>query len=222
MTKRRVSYANLTATLALLVALGGGGAYAASVAKNSVGSKQLKTGAVKTVDVKDDGLTGADIDESTLRLPAAPTPTATPAAALPAVFEGPMSDVPIDMVAGNFVDVSTFTYTAPADGYVLVHAEATMYARGTGFLWCLLTQDGNEAAAVYWDTGDVDPAFDLRQTVEGVVEVTKGQHTATLSLREHQPHAAGDPAPTWSQVIRPQIIVEFFPTGSVQTGSVQP
>ena len=72
MTTRRVSYANLTATLALLVALGGGGAYAASAARNSVGSSQIKNGSVKTVDVRNDSLTGADIDESTLRLPPPP------------------------------------------------------------------------------------------------------------------------------------------------------
>jgi hypothetical protein len=209
MTRRRTTYANVTATLAFVVALGSGGAYAANLAKNSVGSAQVRNGTIKGVDVRDNGLTGADVDESTLRLPAAPR------LPQPAVFEGPMTDVPIDLVGGNFVDVATFTYTAPADGYVLVHAEASLHARGTGSLWCLLTHDATDAAAVYWDTGDVDPAFDLRQTVEGVVEVTKGQHTVTLSLREHQSHTPGDRAPTWSQVIRPQIIVEFFPTGSV-------
>jgi hypothetical protein len=210
MTTRRHTYANVTATLALVAALGSGGAYAANVAKNSVGSAQVKNGTIKGVDVRDDGLTGADVDESTLQLPA--VPKVTP----PAVFAGPMSDVPIDLDGRTFVDVATFTYTAPADGYVLVHAEASLHARGTGLLWCILAHDDADAAAVYWDTGDVDSAFDLRQSVEGVVEVTKGQHTVRLSLRELQPRPAGSPTPTWSQVIRPRIIVEFFPTGSVQ------
>lgn len=83
MTLHRFTYANVASTLALVVALGGGGAaVAAGLAKNSVGSKQLKAGAVKTVDlgakavdsgkVKDDSLTGADISESTLtKVPAA-------------------------------------------------------------------------------------------------------------------------------------------------------
>ncbi|WP_139978422.1 hypothetical protein [Nocardioides litoris] len=86
---RALTYANVTATLALAVALGGGGAaVAAGVAKNSVGSAQIKTGAVKTSDlaagavtskkvkdgsvtggdVKDGSLTGADVVESTLDL----------------------------------------------------------------------------------------------------------------------------------------------------------
>jgi hypothetical protein len=159
------------------------------VARNSVGSAQIKNGAVKAVDVRDDGLTGADIDESTLRLPPVPAP-----ASLPAVFAGPTSEDVVELDGHNFVDVASFTYTAPADGYVLAHAAASLNARGTsGLLWCLLTHDTTDAAAVYWDAGDVDgvpglsPAPDLRQTVEGVVAVTKGQHTVTLSLRELQP-----------------------------------
>lgn len=56
---------NLIALIALFAALGGS-AIAATVAKNSVTSKSIKKGAVKSVDVKNDGLTGTDIDEVTL------------------------------------------------------------------------------------------------------------------------------------------------------------
>ena len=57
------------ALAALIVALAGT-AYAVSKApKNSVVSRSIKTGAVKSIDVQDDGLTGADIAESTLELP---------------------------------------------------------------------------------------------------------------------------------------------------------
>lgn len=62
----RPTYASVASTLALVLALGGTGAYAAGLAKNSVGSKQIKNSAVKSVDVKDGSLTGADIAESTL------------------------------------------------------------------------------------------------------------------------------------------------------------
>ena len=53
--------------VALFVALGGG-AYAISnkAAPNSVNSKAIIDGTVKSADVKDDSLTGADIDQSTL------------------------------------------------------------------------------------------------------------------------------------------------------------
>jgi hypothetical protein len=43
---RRLSYANVVATLALFVALGGGAYAATQLKKNSVGTKQLKNGAV--------------------------------------------------------------------------------------------------------------------------------------------------------------------------------
>lgn len=49
---RRVSYANVASTLALVVAVSSGGAYAAGLAKNSVGSKQIKNHAVKAIDLK--------------------------------------------------------------------------------------------------------------------------------------------------------------------------
>ena len=74
---RRLTYANVVSTLALVVALGGGGAAVAmSVAKNSVGSPQIKNGQVKAADlaangvtsakIKNGQVTGADVDESTL------------------------------------------------------------------------------------------------------------------------------------------------------------
>jgi hypothetical protein len=64
--RTRPSYANIVSTLALVVALGGSGAYAAGLAKNSVTTKQIKNGTVKAVDVKQDALTGAVVKESTL------------------------------------------------------------------------------------------------------------------------------------------------------------
>ncbi len=57
----RLTYANVIATLALFLALGGATAYAASaLGKNSVGSKQLKKNAVTGAKVKDGSLMAAD------------------------------------------------------------------------------------------------------------------------------------------------------------------
>jgi len=42
----KLTYANVIATLALVIAIGGG-AYAVGVAKNSVRSKQIKDGSVR-------------------------------------------------------------------------------------------------------------------------------------------------------------------------------
>jgi hypothetical protein len=58
----RLTYANVIATLALFLALGGGAYAATQLPKNSVGTKQLKKGAVTGKKVAANTLTGANID----------------------------------------------------------------------------------------------------------------------------------------------------------------
>jgi hypothetical protein len=70
------TYANVVATLALFIALGGGAYAATALPRNSVGTKQLKKNAVVKAKIKNnaingskvlnDSLTGADIKESSL------------------------------------------------------------------------------------------------------------------------------------------------------------
>ena len=69
--RNRLTYANVMATVAVFIALGGG-AYALSLDKNSVKSKHIKDGQVKSADVADNDLIGTDIDEDTLQLRAGP------------------------------------------------------------------------------------------------------------------------------------------------------
>jgi hypothetical protein len=65
--RSRLTYANVISTLALFLVLSGGAAYAASrLPAKSVGTKQLKQGAVTGVKVKDGSLTGADVNAATL------------------------------------------------------------------------------------------------------------------------------------------------------------
>ena len=65
---KRLSYANVVATLALVAALGTGGAYAASqLAHNSVGAKQLRKGAVNTRALKNGGVATRDLAASVRR-----------------------------------------------------------------------------------------------------------------------------------------------------------
>jgi hypothetical protein len=64
--KKWFSYSNIVATLAVVMAMGGA-AYAVTKApKNSVTSPSVRNGAIKGKDVKDNSLTGLDINESTL------------------------------------------------------------------------------------------------------------------------------------------------------------
>ena len=62
---RHLSFANVAAMTALVVALSGT-AYAAGLGPDTVGSKQIKNGSVKSADIKNGSLKGLDVDESTL------------------------------------------------------------------------------------------------------------------------------------------------------------
>lgn len=66
--RSRMTYANVASTLALVIAVGGGGAAvaAAKLPANSVGSKQVINNSLNSKDLKDDRVKGVDIDESTL------------------------------------------------------------------------------------------------------------------------------------------------------------
>ena len=61
----RLTYANMMATVAVFIALGAG-AYAAGLPKNSVKSKQIKAGAVKTDELGDDAVTSPKVTDGTL------------------------------------------------------------------------------------------------------------------------------------------------------------
>ncbi|MBI2245595.1 MAG: hypothetical protein HYU55_17200 [Nocardioides sp.] len=61
--KNRMTYANVASTMALVIAIGGGGAAVAAsmVPANSVGSRQIVNNSVKSVDLKNGGVTGSDL-----------------------------------------------------------------------------------------------------------------------------------------------------------------
>jgi hypothetical protein len=64
--RRHISYANVTATLALFFALAGGTYAATQLPKNSVGSTQVKANALSGSDIKNNSIKGADVLESSL------------------------------------------------------------------------------------------------------------------------------------------------------------
>lgn len=95
----------------LVVLCTSGGAVAGGLAANVVGSKQIKNGSIKAVDVKKDALTGATIKESTLSLPAGPAgapgaPGAPAATAFMANVKGSCNDDAFAPLTG-FVTCST-------------------------------------------------------------------------------------------------------------------
>lgn len=64
--RRHLTYANVMATIAVFVALGGGAIAATQLGKNTVGTRQLKNGSVNGAKVADSSLTGADVNAGTL------------------------------------------------------------------------------------------------------------------------------------------------------------
>jgi hypothetical protein len=61
----RLTYANVMATVAVFIAIGGG-AYAAGLAKNSVGSKQIKAKAVKNAELASNAVTSSKVADGSL------------------------------------------------------------------------------------------------------------------------------------------------------------
>ncbi len=59
--RKRLTYANVMSSIAVFLVLGGATAFAAGLAKNSVGSKQLKKNAVTTAKIKKNAVTTAKI-----------------------------------------------------------------------------------------------------------------------------------------------------------------
>jgi hypothetical protein len=66
MLQRKLNYANVVATLALFVALGGSAYAAAQLPKNSVGAKQLTANAVTTAKLKNAAVTAAKVKNGTI------------------------------------------------------------------------------------------------------------------------------------------------------------
>jgi hypothetical protein len=66
MLRERVTYANVVATLALFIALGGGAYAATKLPKNSVGSRQIKKNSITSSKVKNHSLLAVDFKSGQL------------------------------------------------------------------------------------------------------------------------------------------------------------
>ena len=65
--RSKLTYANVVATLALLLVVGGGGAFAASrLAKNSVGTKQIKNNSITAAKINSGAVTGTKVSLDSL------------------------------------------------------------------------------------------------------------------------------------------------------------
>jgi hypothetical protein len=64
--RRRLTYANVMATIAVFIALGGASYAALKLPKNSVGAKQLKKNSVTTAKIKGQAITAAKVKKGSL------------------------------------------------------------------------------------------------------------------------------------------------------------
>jgi len=183
--KSHLTYANAMATLAMFIALGGG-AYAVTASKNTVTSKSIRTGAVKSEDVQDNGLKGIDIDESTLQgvqgPPGAPGASGAPGAPGPpgptaaAVLDraDPVSSPDFDSGPDNV------TVNAPSAGKLLVRLDATFNVTCTG--------GGNATIGLYVDgaavpeTGRALSGSPSEAHASGIIPVAAGTRVATFGI----------------------------------------
>jgi hypothetical protein len=210
--RSRLSYANVVATLALFLAIGGGTVYAAlQLSKNSVKSKNIAKGAVKTSDlgrksvtspkVKDGAITAEDIAAGVIpKLDADVTGSATAgpqggvntAAASPLPLSGTTSFTPsagdVSAVAaeGRFTVATTSAteFCQPAVRVLLNGEPSRIFVdpESGGDSTTPVQASGRDAAGPY---GLINPGTPLNITAElrGDVDCTAGSRLDRLEVR---------------------------------------
>jgi hypothetical protein len=137
--RQRLTYANVTATLALFIALGGSSYAALALPRNSVGTKQIRPSAVRSSDVKTRSLQVSDLSLRARRTltgrigPAGPPgPPGAPAARHFAAVSAAGA-----LIRGN---ATSGGHEAAVGTYVIGFAERVS---GCAFTATLGTTDGN-------------------------------------------------------------------------------
>lgn len=185
----QLTYSRVVSTLALFIALGGG-AYAISLGKNSVGSKQIKEGAVRSAEIKDKAVKGRDIAPNTIgggkikndSLGLADIDEAD-------VFEGisaaaskdPFFSV-CDPGPGVLMPCSSIELSTPVAGKALAIASGNMVSNGTGLGDCELTADGE---LVSRSAGNTPTQANTPFTLVGITRsLSPGTHVVGLRCSE--------------------------------------
>ena len=70
--RERLTFANVTASLALFIALGGTSYAAITLPRNSVGANQLRTGSVRSAEIRDRSLGARDLSARGSAVPEGP------------------------------------------------------------------------------------------------------------------------------------------------------
>jgi hypothetical protein len=135
---RRLTYANVVATLALFVALGGGAYAATQLKKNSVGTKQLKNGAVTAAKLAAaaqaalQGAPGARGEAGPKGEPGAKGETGAPGAPGLAGVEGPPGHEGPPGLGKVFLQERTYASNVPAESDALMRVNCPTGSQAIG------------------------------------------------------------------------------------------
>ena len=180
--RERLTYANLMSTLAVFLVIGGGAAMAAGLGRDSVKSKQIKDGKVKTKDLANDAATGAKVAEGTLGT----VPSASDATTL-----GGKTTADLAGSSAFDQDASVINPLPAAETNV---AQATIATQSTGRVLAsgVVEFAGNGRVQCHIDIGGPDSlAYESASTGNEFVVAAEfarnnlpaGAHTATLICR---------------------------------------
>jgi hypothetical protein len=222
--KARLSYANIIATVALFVALGG-----TVYASNKINGKQIKPNSIPGNRIKDGTLTGQKIKAATL----GPVPAASNADTLdglpPSAFL-PASGIRADGAASaqhisgfksiNFTDILSKSFTVPSAGFAYLTASVTSEADGKAGILCIrLTLDGtplvkeNSQAHRITTGGELsDTDFVGSTSIMIVAPVSAGAHIVAIQAREE-----GAGAGNADFIQGREVSALFFPNGTAPT-----
>jgi hypothetical protein len=191
--KPKLTFSTVASSAALVVAVSGvgGAAYAAGLAKNSVGSPQIQNGQAKTVDLGADAVNGAKVKTGSLTLGDLNGPARKALTA-----DGFYDELTFHNISSANPDTTIFELTLPAGNY-LVSASANVTNTGAELndFSCTITQPvgdlsrtiARSEARVSTDGGDLgtlsltgvavdtDAAIHLTMTCEGQVAPWAGK-----------------------------------------------
>jgi hypothetical protein len=171
----RLTYANVMATVAVFIALGGASYAAVVLPKNSVGSKQIKKGGVKHADLAKNSVTSTNVTDGSLlsadfkpgQLPAGPAGPQGPKGDTGATgLQGPKGDqgVPGDPAMKLFALVASNRTLTRGSGAVSV----TGNGFGTGFYQVTFNRSDLSGCVPVATTG-ADDLFAIPDTIAATV-----------------------------------------------------
>jgi hypothetical protein len=191
--RSRLTYSNVMVTILAFLVLGGGAAFAATkLAKNSVGTKQLKNNAVTTKKIKNGAVTGAKVNVSSLGT----VPSATNAANANTL--GGIGSTAFSRQAHSAIDDNALvgetgveqgtarevSITAPQNGFLLAIASSDTFLDGpeSDSFTCLLNVDGSNLSQSRRTSEVSEVSSEENCGTNAIVPVAAGPHNVKFNF----------------------------------------